>query len=116
MANGHDKNWIRLCGAIDGFYVRHGRWPTRVRIYPGALANIRDYLFTSEDYAKIVAKVVLIPDEAPMVAEDDMGGSYSLGQDGFPSHRPTPRAAEWFGVNLKPHDIEMPAKHWWRLW
>ncbi len=98
MPNGHDKNWVRLCGAIDGFRARYGRWPTRVRIFPASLADIRDNVLTPEDYARIVAKVTLVADEAEMVAEDDMGGSYNYGQEGFPSKRPTPQAAEWLGV------------------
>jgi len=103
MPNGHDKNWVRLCGAIDGFYVRYGLWPARIRIFPASLADIRDHLFTPEDYAKIIAKVSLISDEAPMVAEDDLGGSYSYGEEGFASPRPALRAAEWLGVHPK-HD------------
>jgi hypothetical protein len=101
MPNGHDKNWIRLCGAIDGFRVRFDRWPTRVRIFPASLANIRDRLFTPEDFAQITAKIALIADEAAMVAEDDSGGSYSYGHDGFPTRRPSPCAAEWLGVHPK---------------
>jgi len=102
MPNGHDRSWVRLCGAVDGFRVRYGRWPTRVRLFPGALENIRDYLFTPEDYAKITAKVTLIPDHAPMIAEDDTGASYNYGQDGFPTPSPVPPAREWFGVSPKP--------------
>src|SRR5262249_16177409 len=49
MPNGHDKNWVRLCAAIDGFRVRYGHWPMRVRIFPISLADIRDHLFTPED-------------------------------------------------------------------
>ena len=102
MPNGHDKNWIRLCGAIDGFRVRYGRWPTRVRIYPESLAEIRDILFTRHDYAKIEAKVALIPDDAPIIAENDSGMSYSYGDEGFPDKSPTPSAAEWLGVHPLP--------------
>jgi hypothetical protein len=98
MPNGHDKNWIRLCGAIDGFRARYGRWPARVRIFPASLADIRDHLFTPDDYARIVAKIALIADEAPMVAEDDLGGSYSYGQEGFPKQTAIPNAADWLGV------------------
>ena len=104
MPNGHDKNWIRLCAAIDGFYGQYGRWPTRVRIFPVSLANIRDRLFTPEDFSKIIAKVSLIADEAPIVAEDDLGGSYSYGKQGFPKERPTQRAADWLGVCPKPDE------------
>jgi len=28
MPNGDDKNWVRLCAALDGFFGRYGRWPT----------------------------------------------------------------------------------------
>jgi hypothetical protein len=105
MPNGHDKNWIRLCAAMNGFRLRYGRWPTRVRIDPGSLADIRDQLFTAEDYAQIVAKVALVADQAAgMVAEDDEGGSYSYGQEGFPSERPRPRADEWLGVRPRSDD------------
>ena len=101
MPNGHDKNWIRLCAAIDGFRVRYGRWPKRVRAYSLSLADLRDHLFTPTDYAQITAKVALVADEVGMVAEDDEGGSYDYGKDGFPSERPTPSAAEWLGVHPK---------------
>jgi hypothetical protein len=104
MPNGHDKNWVRLCAAIDGFRIRYGRWPTRVRIFPASLADIRDHLFTPDAYAQILAKVALVADEAAMVAEDDQGGSYSYGQEGFPSERPAPRAAEWLGVRPRPEE------------
>jgi len=101
MPNGHDKNWIRLCAAIDGFRVRYGRWPKRVRVYPNSLADLRDHLFAPADYARIVAKVSLVADEAGMVAEDDEGGSYDYGKEGFSNESPTPGAAEWLGVHPK---------------
>ena len=57
-----------------------------------------------EDYARITAKVALVADEAAMIAEDDQGGSYSYGQEGFPSECPTPPAAEWLGVRPRPEE------------
>jgi hypothetical protein len=98
MPNGHDKNWIRLLGAIDGFRARYDAWPTRVRIFPASLSDIRDHLFSPELYAKLTQKVQLIADEAPMVAEDDAGNSYSYGDEGFPSKRSSPSARDWLGV------------------
>jgi|SRR5579862_4521876 len=103
MPNGHDKNWIRLCGAIDGFRVRYGRWPDRVRMFPICLDDIRNCLFTPADLAAIVAKVKLIADDgAETIAEDDTGASYNYGKEGFPTNRPKPGAAEWLGVKPKP--------------
>jgi len=99
MTNGHDKNWIRLCGAIDGFRVRYGRWPQRVRLFPVAIRDLREHIFSPEDFAKITTRIELVPDEdAPLIAEDDTGASYNYGKEGFPKENPTPRAAEWLNV------------------
>jgi hypothetical protein len=101
MSNGHDKNWIRLCGAVDGFRVRYGRWPERVRIPIGVVENFRQ-LFSAGDMLAITAKVRFAEDDAPFVAEDDNGGSYSYGSEGFPNDTPGLSAAQWFGVSPKP--------------
>lgn len=100
MPNGYDKNWIRLCAAIDGFRSRYGRWPTRVRALPASLHDFH-LLFTTEDLAKIASKVALVTDAASMVAEDDSGAQYDYGQEGFPDRLPHVRAADWLGVS--PH-------------
>ena len=92
MPNGHDKNWVRLCAIIDGFRMRHGRWPTRVRMPEGCIADLRDRVFTRRDFEKITAKVTLIPDEHSMAAEDDRGASFAYGEK-----RPGARA--WLGVD-----------------
>jgi hypothetical protein len=83
MPNGHDKNRIRLLGAIDGFRAKHDAWPTRVSIFPGSLRDIREDLFSPDLYAKLTDRVQLIANEAPFVAEDDHGNSYSLGPKVF---------------------------------
>jgi hypothetical protein len=101
MPNGHDRNWVRVCAAVDGFYIRYNRWPTRVRLFPVALADLRDHLFTPDDYARITSKVSLIPDDAPVIAEDDTGASYNYGKESFPKRRPSLSAEEWFGVSPK---------------
>lgn len=97
MPNGHDKNWVRLLGAIGGFRWKYRRWPRRVRMFPGALHNIQRDLFTPEAFAKLTEKIELIPEEgAPMVAEDDEGNSYSYGAEGFAPPDIHPR--DWLGV------------------
>jgi len=106
MPNGHDKNWFRLCGALDGFRVRYGRWPTRVRLNRFSLVDLCDHLFTPEDYAKIVDKVALVADDVGMIAEDDSGARYDYGEEGFPKENPKPDAAEWLGVRPKPEEQE----------
>jgi cold shock CspA family protein len=98
VPNGHDKNWVRLCGAIDGFRVRYGRWPTRVRAYPMSLRDF-DFLFTPEDLARIRAKIALVGDDLPMIVEDDSGAQYDYGREGFPVQAPDVRAADWLEVS-----------------
>lgn len=66
-------------------------------------ASLQDFycVFTAEDLAQISAKVKLVPDEAPMIAEDDSGAQYNYGAEGFPKLPPKIRAAEWLVVKPK---------------
>ncbi len=98
MPNGEAKNWIRLLAAVDGFRDRYGAWPTRVRLFPVALRGFREDLFTPEALALVVQRLELVEDDAPMVAEDDEGNSYSYGAEGFPKKRPNPNADQWLSV------------------
>jgi cold shock CspA family protein len=98
MPNGYDKNWLRVCAAIDGFRARHGRWPTRVRAFRSSLYDFY-LLFTLEDRIKIASKITLVADDVPMIAEDDSGAEYNYGQEGFPQFPPDFRAADWLGVS-----------------
>jgi hypothetical protein len=105
MPNGHDRNWVRFCcGAVDGFRTRYGRWPTRVLVSTGILADLRDNLFTPEDYEQIALKVVLVsaPEPGVLIAEDDTGARYDYAADGFPRKPSVPDAYEWFGIVPKP--------------
>ena len=98
MPNGFDKNWIRLCAAIEGFYVSHGKWPSRVLLFAGSIENLKTDVFSQESFAKLVSKVNLVASEAPIVAEDDEGNQYSYGAQGFPEKRPKVSAVDWLGV------------------
>jgi hypothetical protein len=95
MPNGVDKNWVRFCAAVDGFFLEFGPWPTRVRAFPVALDDLRS-LFRNESFDRITAKLELVPGGSLFVAEDD---AYSYGDRGFPASRPRPRAEEWLGVH-----------------
>lgn len=99
MPNGADKNWVRLCAAIDGFRVKYGAWPTRVRIDPALLDDVRA-LFSPERWAVVEARVAFVLQErVAFQAEDDSGNlTYCYGAEGFPSRRPEPDANQWFGV------------------
>lgn len=100
MPDGYDKNWVRFCGAIEGFRVRHQSWPTKIRMSYGIINDFRENLFTAESFDKIEAKLRLVGDDAfIIVAEDDAGRKYSYGDEGFPETRPDIDAHEWLGVH-----------------
>jgi hypothetical protein len=98
MANGDDKNWIRLLAALDGFHARFGTWPLRVRMYPGSLVDLKEFLFSPALFSKLRQKVLLIAEEdAGFIAEDDAGHRYSYAE-GVPEHPPQPEAHAWLQV------------------
>lgn len=70
--------------------------------------SLRDFefLFTPEDRARIIAKVLIVADEVPMIAEDDSGALYNYGEEGFPQRPPDISAQEWFGVSPIPEQLE----------
>lgn len=79
MPNGIDKNWYRMCAAINGFRSRHGCWPTKIRLPEGAT----NYLFTQDTFAKLEERITFIYDGSPYIAEDTTDRNYNLGIDGF---------------------------------
>lgn len=98
VPNGDDKNWIRLCGAIDGFRVKYGKWPTKILLPEGILNDLKQHVFTKERFAKIEEKLAFVIEGLPIVAADDKGNSYSYGDLGFPKKRPEIIAQEWLAV------------------
>lgn len=79
--------------------MRYGHWPTRLRLSPWILENIRDDLLSETGRRILESKLALIPDpHVAIVAEDDAGRSYSYQSEGFPSVRPKPDAEEWLGI------------------
>ena len=104
MSNGYDKNWVRLCGAIDGFKVRFGHWPSRILLPKDILGDLEHEVFTPGSMARIREKVSLMVQDADMVAQDEFGNQYSYGDEGFPKRRPKPDARQWFGVKPDRHD------------
>lgn len=100
MPNGHDKNWWRLCAVVDGFRMRYGRWPTRVRMPAICMDDFRR-LFTEREILSITARVRFSLDDARFVADDADGGRYDYVSDGFPDPKPRVGACEWFGVSPK---------------
>jgi hypothetical protein len=98
MPNGSGRNWTRLLLAIAGFRVRFGCWPTRIRIKPNSLNDLKDIL-SQDELAKVEEKVQLIPDKhGQFLAEDNVGRSFHYGIEEFPPYRPDIEPDEWLGV------------------
>ena len=56
MPNGDDKNWIRLCVTINGFRVKYGMWPERVRMSSFMLENLR-HLFHPSTFSVLQSQL-----------------------------------------------------------
>jgi len=97
-ANGGDKNWDRICGAIDGFRVKYDRWPKRVRVPPMALVDLASQVLTPTGFDRVSSFVEIVPEEdAFMIAGDDSGAEYDYSKSGFPERDPGPTTRDWFG-------------------
>jgi hypothetical protein len=98
MPNGGDRNWTRLLLAIAGFRVRYGCWPSRIRIMPNCLDDLKEIL-SQDELTKVEEKVKLIPDEyGQFLAEDDFGRIFHYGIEKFPANSPDIRPEDWLGV------------------
>jgi hypothetical protein len=95
---GADKNWIRLLAVVEGFFVTHGHWPSRVRLPFLSYTNLRYDLFTPASWERLTARIWLVPNESGMIAEDEAGNAYDYGKLPFTHSRPAVHADEWLGV------------------
>lgn len=98
MPNGEDKNWVRLCAALDGFFVRYGHWPSRIRIPASALEDFR-HLFTPESLHQLLDRFEVVIDSDHFAAEADGGRRYDYMVESFPYSRPAIPAQVWLGVH-----------------
>jgi hypothetical protein len=111
MPNGHDKNWIRLCGALDGFFLRHGSWPTRIKLERAPFDDLRSGLFTRKSWLKLQTRITfVVVEQASFVAEGASGQTYTYGTSGVPGESPTQSAEAWLGVapDRSPEDTKDP--------
>jgi hypothetical protein len=101
MPNGSDKNYVRLCGAVDGFRVRYGRWPTTARLWPGCIDSLRHCL-SEEGFARLSERLRLMEEQgATVMVEDEEGRSYDYGSLGFPPVAPDIFASDWIGAERR---------------
>ena len=98
MPNGEEKNWVRLCAAIDGFRLRFGKWPTVVCMDRVVYEDLQ-WMFSEQAFRALKDKVRLrVKRGATIAAEDGEGRVYDYGREGFPPETLEPSAHEWLGV------------------
>ena len=86
----------RILGAVEGFYVAYGCWPSTIRVSTSYIQHLRNDALPPETLLKVTEKLALIPDEsATVVAEDANGQRYDYGLSGFPKTKPPVRARDW---------------------
>ena len=61
MPNGHDRNWVRFCAAVNGFRNRFGRWPSSVRLASKYVDDLRAIL-SVESFRVLEEKLTLRTD------------------------------------------------------
>jgi hypothetical protein len=103
MPNGESRNWMRFCAAIEGFFARYKKWPTKARVPEFFIIELQEVL-TKESFEKLSSKITLIGDESPYIAEDKEDESYNYGLEGFSKSKPDLKASEWLGVHPDHYD------------
>lgn len=100
MPNGADKNWVRLCAALDGFRMKYGSWPKRVRLDAMCLEDLRA-VFSPPRWAILTEHIDFVPEAGVGVQAEDGTGSqtYCYGTEGFPDRQPEPDARGWLGIH-----------------
>jgi len=101
MPNGSDKNWVRFCAAIDGYRSRYEQWPSKVRLYSDVIRDLR-IILGKDGFSALESKLKLIPDDAPIIAEDEEGRKYSYGDEGFSYKDPDVSARDWLKIRPLP--------------
>jgi hypothetical protein len=76
-----------------------------MRLDPGYIDEFRNSLLAPEDFRKLQAKIELVPEpDAPFVAEDGSGRTYSYGTETLHWERDDIDAQDWLGIKAQPSD------------
>ena len=56
----------------------------------------------SESFSILESKLQLVPDDTPIIAENEEGKQFSYGEDEFPEKLPDISAKNWLGIESLP--------------
>ena len=107
MPNGEDKNWVRLCIAVNGFRARYQKWPETALLSKWTAEDIKS-LFKPLTYEAVLTKleIVEVEDDAHIELVDKAGNSFKYGEG--KDFEPDVDASSWFGVTPDAHDHPRP--------
>ena len=103
MPNGEDRNWVRLCIAVNGFPARYQKWPETALLSKGLAEDIKR-MFKPLDYEAVLTKleIVEVADEGHIELVDKAGNSFKYGEEW--DFELDGDARSWFGVTPDTHN------------
>ena len=103
MPNGDDKNWVRLCIAVEGFRARYQKWPETALLSKGTAEDIKR-LFKPLTYEAVLMKleIVEVEDARHIEVVDKVGNSFKYGEEW--DFEPDVDASSWLGVTPDAHN------------
>ena len=107
MPNGEDRNWSRLCIAVNGFRARYQKWPETALLNKGMAEDIKS-LFKPLTYEAVLEKleIVEVEDEYHIELVDKAWNSFKYGEEW--DFEPDGDARSWFGVTPDAHNHPRP--------
>ena len=103
MPNGDDKNWVRLCIAVEGFRAIYQKWPETALLTKETAEDIKQ-LFKPLTYEAVLAKldIVEVEDGYHIELVDKAGNSFKYGEGR--DFEQDEDANSWFGVTPDAHN------------
>ena len=103
MPNGYDKNWVRLCIAVEGFRAIYQKWPETAILTKETAEDIKQ-LFKPLTYEAVLTKleIVEVADEGHIELVDKAGNSFKYGEEW--DLELDVDASSWFGVTPDAHN------------
>lgn len=111
MPNGSDKNWMRICFAVNGFRSRHGRWPKEVRISPTLFEDVVGHVLTPAGFALISNVFAIVSDrdlseKVAIVAVGEFHDEFRYGEESGDLQDPEPSTFDYFGIAVLRGDLD----------
>jgi len=105
MPSGEDRNWVRLCIAVDGFRARYQKWPETALLSKGTAEDIKS-LFKPLTYQAVLTKLEIVEVEDGITSNEltKRGTASNMGKSGISSEMGMPPV----GSELNPTHMIIP--------